>query len=70
MKASRARALVRGRDYVSPDDLYALAPDVILHRVRLTYEALADGVRGDDVLRDILHEKAATANGKVEMVRG
>ncbi len=64
VKASRARALVRGRDYVSPDDLYALAPDVILHRVRLTYEALADGVRGDDVLRDILHEKAVPANGK------
>ena len=63
IKAARARALVRGRDYVSPDDLYALAPDVILHRVRLTYEALADGLRGDDVLRDILHEKPVS-NGK------
>jgi MoxR-like ATPase len=41
---------------VVPDDLYALAPDVILHRIRLTYEALADGKRGDDVLQDILHD--------------
>jgi len=56
IKASRARALIRGRHYVIPDDLYALAPDVILHRIRLNYEALADGKRGDDVLQEILHE--------------
>jgi len=56
IKAARARALIRGRGYVVPDDLYALAPDVILHRIRLTYEALADGKRGDDVLQDILHD--------------
>ncbi|HYH65857.1 MAG TPA: AAA family ATPase [Urbifossiella sp.] len=56
IKASKARALVLGRGYVVPDDLYALAPDVILHRIRLTYEALADGKHGDDVLRDILHD--------------
>jgi MoxR-like ATPase len=58
IKAARARALIRGRGYVVPDDLYALAPDVILHRVRLNYEALADGKRGDDVLQEILHELA------------
>jgi MoxR-like ATPase len=56
IKAARARALIRGRRYVVPDDLYALAPDVILHRVRLNYEALADGKRGDDVLQEILHD--------------
>ncbi|MBN9519514.1 AAA family ATPase [bacterium] len=56
IKAAKARALVLGRGYVVPDDLYALAPDVILHHIRLTYEALADGKRGDDVLRDILHD--------------
>jgi MoxR-like ATPase len=56
LKAGRARALIRGRRYVVPDDLYALAPDVILHRVRLNYEALADGKRGDDVLQEILHD--------------
>ena len=56
LKAAKARALIRGRGYVVPDDLYALAPDVILHRIRLTYEALADGRRGDDVLQEILHD--------------
>ena len=56
LKASRARALIRGRGYVVPDDLYALAPDVLLHRMRLSYEALADGRRSDDVLQEILHD--------------
>jgi MoxR-like ATPase len=54
IKASRARGLICGRDYVVPEDLYALAPDVILHRIRLTYEALADGKNGAWVLADIL----------------
>lgn len=54
IKASRARALIHGRHYVIPDDLFALAEDVILHRIRLNYEALADGHTGSSVLRDIL----------------
>ena len=56
LKASRARALIRGRRFVLPDDLYALAPDVILHRVRLTYEALADGKTSETILQELLHE--------------
>ena len=56
IKASRARALLCGRDYVVPEDLFALAEDVMLHRMRLNYEALADGFSGEDVLREILHE--------------
>jgi MoxR-like ATPase len=56
IKAARARALIRGRRYVVPDDLYALAPDVVLHRMRLNYEALADGRKGDDVLQELLHD--------------
>jgi MoxR-like ATPase len=56
IKAARARALIRGRRYVVPDDLYALAEDVILHRTRLNYEALADGKTGDGTLRAILHD--------------
>ncbi len=59
IKASRARALIHGRDYVTPDDLYALAEDVILHRVRLTYEAVADGLTGRDILRRILNDRLA-----------
>lgn len=60
LKAARARALIRGRRYVVPDDLYTLAEDVILHRMRLNYEALADGKTGAGVLKDILHELAVT----------
>ncbi len=56
IKASRARALINGRNYVVPDDLYALAEDVILHRIRLNYEALADGHTGQSVLQEILNE--------------
>jgi MoxR-like ATPase len=60
VKASRARALIHGRGYVVPDDLFALAEDVMLHRMRLTYEALADGLTGQCVLQEILHEMGAS----------
>ncbi len=43
LKCSRARALIHGRDYVVPEDLFALAEDTILPRIRLTYDALAEG---------------------------
>jgi MoxR-like ATPase len=56
VKASRARALIHGRDHVLPDDLYALAEDVMLHRMRLNYEALADGHTGRGVLQSVLDE--------------
>jgi MoxR-like ATPase len=52
--AARARAFIHGRDYAVPEDLYVLAEDVLLHRMRLTYEALAEGVSGAAVLREIL----------------
>jgi MoxR-like ATPase len=54
--ASRARAFVHGRDFATPEDLYALAEDVLLHRMRLTYEALAGGVSGVSVLKEIMAE--------------
>ncbi len=56
IKASRARALIHGREYVVPGDLYALAEDVILHRIRPTYEALAEGLDASDILQSILSE--------------
>jgi MoxR-like ATPase len=54
VQGARARAYIHGRDYVLPDDLYALAEDVLLHRMRLTYEALAEGQTGAVVLRELL----------------
>ena len=56
VKASRARALIHGRDFVLPEDLFALADDVILHRIRLTYEAMAEGLTSQQVLQEILAE--------------
>jgi MoxR-like ATPase len=60
IKAGRARALIHGRNYVIPDDLFALAEDVMLHRMRLNYEALADGKTGAGVLQELLHDLGAT----------
>jgi len=59
IKASRARALVLARDYVVPEDLFALAEDVLLHRMRLNYEALADGRTGRAVLQELLADIGA-----------
>ncbi len=53
-QGARARALIHGRAYAIPEDLFALAEDVVLHRIRLTYEALAEGRTGAAVLREIL----------------
>ena len=55
IKGARARALIQGRDYAIPDDLFALAEDVLLHRMRLNYEALADGMNASEVLDNILN---------------
>lgn len=55
-QAARARAFIYGRDYAIPEDLFALAEDVLLHRMRLTYEALAEGVNGATILRQIIAE--------------
>ncbi|MFG0284260.1 MAG: AAA family ATPase [Phycisphaerales bacterium JB039] len=54
VQASRARAFIYGRQYTIPEDFFALAEDVILHRMRLTYEALAAGRRQQDVLEELL----------------
>jgi len=52
--AARARALLDGRDYVIPDDVKAAAPDVLRHRVILSFEAEAEGVRSDALIERIL----------------
>ncbi|MCU1498315.1 MAG: putative ATPase, partial [Acidimicrobiales bacterium] len=50
----RALALLRGRDYVLPQDVVDVAPDVLRHRLVLSYEALADGISVDDLLTRLL----------------
>ena len=54
-KTARARACLLGRDHVLPEDLFALAEDIVLHRMRLKYEALAEGHTGRAVLGEILN---------------
>ena len=53
-QASRAHAYLRGRDFVSPDDVKAMAPDVLRHRVLLSFEAEAENVSSDEVIARIL----------------
>jgi MoxR-like ATPase len=52
--AAQALALMRGRDYTLPEDVYAVARDVLRHRLVLSYEALGDNVTAEDVLGAIL----------------
>lgn len=52
--AARAIALIRGRDYVLPQDVLDIAADVLRHRLVLSYDALADGVPAEHVVKRIL----------------
>jgi MoxR-like ATPase len=54
VQASRALALVRGRDYVLAEDLQTLAKDALRHRLVLTYQALAEEVTADASLETVL----------------
>ena len=54
VRAAKAHAFIRGRAYVTPDDIKALALDVLRHRVILTYRADAEGMGPDAVVRRIL----------------
>ena len=54
VQAARARAFIHDRDYVVPEDLFQLAEDVVLHRIRLSYEALAEGRKPAAVLEEML----------------
>jgi MoxR-like ATPase len=52
--SGRALALMRGRNYVLPQDIFDVGPDVLRHRLLLSYEALADGVDAEQVVNRIL----------------
>ncbi|MGN1401615.1 MAG: AAA family ATPase [Bacillus sp. (in: firmicutes)] len=55
MKASQAFAFIQGREYVVPDDVQYLAPYVFSHRIILKPEARYNGVKTDDLVREILN---------------
>ncbi len=54
--AARARAFLDGRGYALPEDVKAVAPDVLRHRIILSYEAEADGITPDAVISRILDQ--------------
>ncbi|RMI30426.1 MoxR family ATPase [Nocardia stercoris] len=56
--AARAVALIRGRDYVVPQDVVEVIPDVLRHRLVLSYDALADDISPDEVIRRVLQTVA------------
>ena len=53
-RCARAHAWLAGRDYVTPEDVHAIAADVLRHRVLLSYEAEAEGVSSDRVVAMLL----------------
>ncbi len=56
LKASRALALMDGRNYVIPDDVKRIALDVLSHRIILKVEYAVEGVKAEEVVRDVLKE--------------
>jgi MoxR-like ATPase len=65
VQAARALALLRGRSHVEVQDVRDLAPDVLRHRMVLSYDALSDGVTVDDLLTQILDVVPAPGNGRL-----
>jgi MoxR-like ATPase len=53
-RCARARAWLQGRDFVTPEDIRAIAPDVLRHRVLPSYEATAEGWDGERLVAELL----------------
>ena len=53
-KAAKASAFIRGRGYVTPDDVKAIALDVLRHRVVTTFEAEAEGIAPHQIIQQII----------------
>lgn len=56
LEAARAHAFLRHRGYVTPEDVKAIGPDVLRHRMVLTYEAEAEEISADDIVRRIFEK--------------
>jgi MoxR-like ATPase len=54
LKASKALAAIRGRDFVTPEDIQFVVPHVLNHRLILTPEAEMEGIRSEDVISEII----------------
>jgi MoxR-like ATPase len=58
-RGARALAWLDGRDYVSPEDVQAIAPDALRHRLLLDYTAQAHGISAQDCVTELLHQVPA-----------
>ena len=56
VRGAQAIALIDGRNFVLPDDVKRIAPDVLRHRIHVSYEAEAEGVDGEEIARRILEK--------------
>ena len=54
--AARSYAFIKHRGYVVPEDVRAVAHDVLRHRIGLTYEAEANNISSDDIVNEILNK--------------
>jgi len=54
--ASKSEALINGRNFVTPEDVKNVASDILRHRIILSYEAEAEGITSDKVIKEILEE--------------
>ncbi|MDG2473463.1 MAG: MoxR family ATPase [Pseudomonadales bacterium] len=59
-RCARANAWLRGADFVSPDDVQAVAYDVLRHRIILSFEAEANGISADHVISDLISKVPVT----------
>ena len=59
-RCARANAWLRGADFVSPDDVQAVAYDVLRHRIILSFEAEANGISEDQVISDLISKVPVT----------
>ena len=59
VEGGRALAFLRGRGYVLPEDMVDLAPDVLRHRLTLSYEALAEGITADTIIGKLMQRLPA-----------
>lgn len=55
-RCARAHAWLNERDYVSPEDVQAVAYEVLRHRILISYEAEAEGISADDVIKELLQQ--------------
>jgi MoxR-like ATPase len=70
VRAGRALALIRGRTFLTPQDVFDVAPEILRHRILLSYEALAQDVDVEQVLTRILSTVPAPRVGEPAEVVG